>query len=847
MSTRKETRLVRLLSTMSILALPVATLSATPALAQSASDDDTIIVTGTRRSLDIQEIPVNIAAVGGAQIEEQGLSEVSELAAYVPGLHIIDQGGHASSPIIVRGLNADPIGANDGDNSGGGTVATYVGEIPMFIEMRLEDIERVEVLMGPQGTLYGAGTLGGAIRYIPRRPDFTAASLQLRGDAYDYSEGDDLSTDVGVTFNLPLSDTLAIRGSIDQLNDTGFIDYNYIVAEPGVSDPDDFGDPSNFAPVSDANDEDVLSGRLALRWQPASWWDAQLTYYYQDAAIGGRQISSHRGLIPVEEYVSTKRVRETFDRTNSLLALEQTFDLGFAELTSATGYSEYEELTQRDQADLLLMLNPASIYYYYENFPTFTAFTRDTSEEESFTQELRLVSSGDGPWSWIVGAFYNQFDQRGTSMEFTPGLSQYLFDDPLGQGYFSVSPRADNLEYISDGTTELREAAVFGELGYDITPRWNVTVGGRWYEYELNTTLAVDFPLLMTQLGVYPDGTIDLVYEPGEQSDDGFLWKFNSSYEFSDNILAYFTRSEGYRIGNANGVAPCDPMNPTQTVCGQPDELEYSSDTTTNYELGVRTTWLGGRLIVNGSIYHIDWEGPQVQGATLVGLQPIIKNGAGAQSEGFEVAFDWDVTERFTVRGSFSYTQAELTSDSPNLITITNSANGFVLPALTGDPVVDAPFQPFYDNGAVAGDPLPSYRIAGREGDRLPGSPETQYSLFFNYNLPGAGDTDWDFSYWLAGIGDVEQLTGGWGTRLPAYAIHNASARYDAGNWSVMLYAKNIWDEFAESGAVSTTRNNVSFTDDAGGPVFVRSHYTDVLPPRQIGVRFTYDWGGAPR
>lgn len=835
----------RLMSSISAVALPVLIVSmATPAMAQQVVQESEIVVTGTRRALSVQDIPVNIAAVGGAQIEEQGLAELSELTSYVPGIYIIDQGGHASSPIIVRGLNADPIGANDGDNSGGGTVATYVGEIPVFVELRLEDMERVEVLIGPQGTLYGAGTLGGAIRYIPRRPQFDAATLQLRGDVYDYSEGEDLSTDVGFTFNLPLSDTFAIRGSLDKLTDTGFIDYNFIVSEIGVSDPDDFTNPANFAPEPDANDEDVLSGRLAARWTPTPWWDAQLTYFYQSNDIGGRQISSHRGLIPVDNYVSTKRVRENFERTNQLIALEQTFDLGFAELTSATGYSEYEEETQRDQTDLLLMLNPASIYYYYENFPTFTAFTNDISAESTFTQELRLVSTTEGPLSWIVGAFYSKFDEQGTSREFTPGLSEYLFNDPLGMGYFSVSPRADSLEYISDGTTDLTESAIYGEVGYDVTPQWNVTVGGRYYQYDLQTTLAVDFPLLNTQLGTYPDGTIDLVYEPGEQSDEGFLWKLNTSYRFTDDLLAYFTRSEGYRIGNSNGVAACDPNSTTQTVCGQPDEIEYVADTTVNYEIGLRSEWLDGRLVVNGALYHIDWEGPQVAGATLVGLQPITKNGEGAQTEGIEINFQYQVTDRFSMRGSYSHTTAELTAFSPNLITLTNSENGFVLPALTGDPAADEPFLPFYARGDAQGDPLASYRVAGLEGDRLPGSPEYQYSLFFNYNLPTASDGEWDFSYWFAGVGDVFQATGGRATNLPSYSIHNAAIRLDGGAWAVTLYGKNIWDEFAESGAVSSTRSNVTFTDDAGGTVFVRSHYSDVLPPRQIGVRLTYDFGG---
>jgi outer membrane receptor protein involved in Fe transport len=537
-------------------------------------------------------------------------------------------------------------------------------------------------------------------------------------------------------------------------------------------------------------------------------------------------------------------VRETFERTNELIALEQEFDLGFAELTSASGYSKYEDASQRDQTDLLMMLNPANFYYYYENFPTFTSFTFDTTEEYTYTQELRLVSTSEGPFSWIVGAFYNKFENYGSSKEFTPHFSQYLFDDPLGFGYFSVSPRADNLEYYSSGTTDLIETAAYGEIGYDIAPGWNVTLGGRYYKYELDTTLAVDFPLLNTQLGVYPDGTVVLDYVPGAQDDSGFLWKFNTSYRASDDFLVYFTRSEGYRIGNSNGVEPCDPNVPTQTVCGQPDEIEFTSDTTVNYEVGLRSQLFDDRLTLNAAIYHIDWEGPQVSGATLVGLQPITKNGAGARTDGIEINFDFDVTERFTMRGSFAANRAELTARSPFLVTLTNSENDFMLPALTGDPAVDAPFIPFYERGDLEGDPLPTYRVDGLEGDRLPGSPEYQYSLFFNYNLPMGGGPEWDFSYWFAGIGDVEQATGARATHLPAYSIHNASARLSGANWSLTLYAKNIWDEFAESGAVSSTSNNVTFTDDAGGVVFVRSHYTDVLPPRQIGLRMTYDWGG---
>ncbi len=359
-------RLAILTSTISAFALPFMAGGVAAAQDAAASGDDEIVVTGSRRAVSVQDVPVNIAAVGAQQIEETGVQDLTELATLVPGLRIIDQGTHASNPIIVRGLNADPLGSNDGSTDGGGTVGVYVGDIPLVVDLRLEDMERVEVLMGPQGTLYGSGTLGGAIRYIPTRPQFGEATIGYRADVYSYSEGDDLSNEVGMTFNIPVGDKFAIRGVIDRLEDSGFIDYNYIVQEPGVSESDltDFNDPAqraaNLAPVADANDEDIVSGRIAFRWAPTETYEANLTYFFQNSLSGGRQMSSHRGVLPgVDEYESTKRVRETFERNIDLLALEQTFDVGFAELTSSTGYSRIFEKTQRDQTDLLLLLNPA--------------------------------------------------------------------------------------------------------------------------------------------------------------------------------------------------------------------------------------------------------------------------------------------------------------------------------------------------------------------------------------------------------------------------------------------------------------------------------------------------------
>ena len=155
------------------------------AFAQEAADSgvEKIEVTATRRAGSLQEVPINISAVTNDLMEQQDIEEIEDIARWVPGLTISDQGGRDSSPIIVRGLNTNSSGG--GSN---GTVATYVGEVPLFVNLRLFDIDRVEVLIGPQGTLYGAGTLGGAIRYIPKKVDLDFVSGSITGDLYKTAE-----------------------------------------------------------------------------------------------------------------------------------------------------------------------------------------------------------------------------------------------------------------------------------------------------------------------------------------------------------------------------------------------------------------------------------------------------------------------------------------------------------------------------------------------------------------------------------------------------------------------------------------------------------------------------------
>lgn len=824
-----------------LLSASVAVMATGLALPVHAQEDvdgelrvDAVTVTATRRAESVQDIPLNIAAVGDAQIEEQGFDELADVLAYIPGINVVDRGGRQGNPLIVRGLNADGLGSGDGNNNGGGTVATYIGEVPVYLDLKLNDLERVEVLLGPQGTLYGAGTLGGAIRYIPKKPDFDGDTLQVRTEVYQYSEADDFSYDAGFTVNKALAPNFAIRASIDFENDSGFIDYPFVVREIGVSDPDpDFSDPADVAAnlrrITDADSEETLSARIAARWEPLPWLDTTLTYYLQQSDIGGRRGSSARSTVPAGDYELGKRVEEPNEITNQLLALEMIADLGFAELTSATGYSRFNDNGQRDQTDLLITLE-----YSYESFPTFASFTHEKGKESRINQELRLVSTTEGPLNWIIGGFYNQFEGASYSAEYTPGYAD-----------FAGFNRPDDLEYFSQGFSKLEESAIFGEIGYDITDKWSVTVGGRYYQYDLESFSDVDFPLFdpsFLPVGVSslesslrsdfaagsPNGT-----ERTGQSDEGTLFKFNTSYQFTEDLLGYVTVSEGYRIGNQNGVAVCPDYDPTdnqQGACallpGQQfgpgagdistrDESQYLPDTTTNYEVGFKSTFADGRVTLNGAVYYVEWIDPQLTSATVNASIPITVNADGAESKGFEVNGNWLVTEDFTLRGSYSHTEASLTAPAPGLV-------GTISPPGFGTVLLD-----------------------GRDGDRLPGSPEDQFSIFGSYvhDLPSGRTLTFNGGY--AWQGDVLSRTGdlGGGLTLESYGVANVSAVYDAGKWQATLFVNNLFDEYYETGVVSSPLFNQVLTDSDGGPVYTRSFYTYVGPPRAIGIRASYKFG----
>ncbi|MGW8369401.1 MAG: TonB-dependent receptor [Gammaproteobacteria bacterium] len=770
--------------TMAVATIVGASVSSTAARAQDAidSEQDIVVVTAARRPSEVRDIPFNITAISGEQLEDQRIANLTDLGRWVPGLTVVDQGARGSDLMVVRGLNTRSLTASEFlDNSSGNTVGTYIGETPVYLDLRIYDLQRVEVLMGPQGTLYGQGTLGGAVRYIANAPDTEQLSFDVQGNLYDLSQSDDPGYKAGAVINVPIvSEKLAFRGSVYYLDDPGFIDYPYLVREPGVSNPQpDFNDPldvaANLYRANDVNSEEVTSTRLALLWDVNDRVGVTFNYYAQNSQVGGRSVN-HRASFGTGQYESGHRFLEPEERETSLFSIELTADLGFAELTSATGLSSYDHVGQRDQTDFYLDQE-----WGYETFPSFVSYTRELQSEEALSQEIRLVSTSPGPLGWIAGVYYNNHEYDSSSEEFVPGIPEFwAVDVPTG-----------DLSYLQIKSDELTERAVFGEVSYALTERLRLAAGGRYFEYETSEYGEASLPLWE-------------IFPPGEtlvNDDDGFLGKLSVAYDIGEVFTTYATLSEGYRIGGSNAAPPCpDPLPDPAPACALPDEVQIAPDRTTNFEIGTHALLSSGRVALNAAVYTIDWEDVQTLGTTENGGLVITVNGGSARSRGLEFSMSARMSGPWSLQASYAYNEAVLTSDAPGLV-----------------------------DGADA-----------YAGDRLSGTPENQFGLRVRHQRELANGWSLAADYGVTVTSDVLTKVGmrNNGESLPGYALHGASVSMAKGRWSTTLYADNLTNEFAESSVrldPSSIRNVNGFD--------LRRYYRNVIRPRSVGLEIRYSIG----
>lgn len=799
-------------------------LNTTSAVAQEQIEDmaiEELIVTATRRSASVQDIPINITAISGNDLQDLNILDIQNLGAYTPGLTTLQTGPRSSGQVVLRGLSADDT-STFGENRNT-SLATYLGEIPLFVDFRLVDMERVEVLLGPQGTLYGQGTLAGAIRYIPVRPNAQEVEGYGHGRLYDVAHGGSVGFNVDGAVNIPIiEDKLALRSTIAYYNDPGFVDYPFALQEVGVSLPqpgtleNPLGTPeqraANFAPLEDVNDDETIMLRNSLGFFPTEWATFYFTHVYQKTETNGRQATSPDPLGAAGPYEGPWRLAEPASRKTNLFALEAEIDIGdFAQLVTATAITRQTIRTTSDITDLLLDLD-----YDYEAFPAFAGPTNGFREYKQFNQEVRLVSQHDGPISWVIGGFYNKFEEDFQGLETLPGFPEFAGID-----------RSDNAEFVQFIDSDTKELAFFGEVAYEVTDALTITGGVRYYDYEANSLggqrlpLFQEFPIIESFPIVPPEGTeLAALFgggTPGSAEESGVVYKANISYKINSDILVYFTYSTGYRIGGANRVAPCPPNvqelvdQGLQQICALPDELSFGPDETKNKEIGIKGTFLDGRLTGSIAAYHIGWDGIQLAGATQNGIVGITENGGTAVSKGFEMQFNFRATDNWTINGNYAFTDAKLTQTVPNLLSIR-------LPGFPGG------------NNSADVDAL--------DGARLPGSTKNSFLLGTTYEYPLSNDAsivaNWTTTYTGNILTRPGALAGG--EVLPSYMLHQASIAYQKENWDVRLYATNLFDKYA----VNSVSNDLTRQGLINDGVYLRRYAQSIIRPRNIGVEASF-------
>ena len=797
-----------------------------PAPATASSNEQTIVVTATRRSTSLQDVPINLSAVSSQALQDRHIDDVRALGAITPGLTIKDTGPSGNGTIIMRGLAADDTSSagKNYDNA----LAIYLGETPIYADFKFMDIARVETLLGPQGTLYGEGTLAGAIRYLPNRPNANkwegSADMRLFGESHAHT----LGANVEATINIPLiPGKVALRSSAGYWDNPGFIDYVGLVNKPGISNPQPGGPVGDYttqgaslhAPYSSsvigvdpvtgqapagwgtnnatpaqlaanvhtfkgANYENTFSMRHTLGLFPVEGLRAYLTWAHQFTETNGDQINSG-GVLGTGRYEASKRYIEPSHRTADLYSLELEADLGhFAQFVSDTAWTKQKTFNQGDNTDLLLDLN-----YGYEQFPAFTSYNLQNTSRTQFNEEMRLVSKHGGPVNWTLGGFYNKMRYAANYHEVVPGYPAFAGID-----------RPDEWEYASYVRSSNEEKAVFGEATINLTPKFQLTGGGRYFSYKA----VVDGGQTLPLFAPYP--TVPYKGATGETSKSGAVWKFNTSYKFSSALLTYFTFSKGYRLGGVNNVAPCPPvLDPKkQNLCALPNEQSFQPDTTYNKEIGIRYALFGGKLRGSIAAYSINWNGIQLAGVTANGAIGIKVNGGKAVSKGVELSFVAKPVEGFTLSGNYSYNDAHLTQDVPGLI--------------------------HYGNGGY-------FTTTALAGDRLPGSAKNSGTLDVDYEVPVGADR---LNFNMSGTynGNVLSRPGnqGFGQTLAAYVTSQASIGYkfvDQG-FLVKIYADNLFDKYAITGVGNNLSNRII---DNG---FASRFYTQsVLTPRRAGIELS--------
>lgn len=618
--------------TMGMVAAPaLAANEEQAALPEEVESVGDIIVTAQRREQTLFEVPQAISVVTAETLERQQSTSFLDYAAQVPGF-TVTQANAGESRLILRGVNTGSVGS---------TVAVYVDDVPFGSSGSLAnggilagdfdtfDLERVEVLRGPQGTLYGANALGGVLKYVTAKPKLGEVEAAGRVGIENTRGAGSAPLATGM-INLPLGDTLAFRASGYYRERPGFIDaVGRNVA--GVDDSRSFG------------------GRASLLFQPSDDFSIRLFALAQNIEVDSPSTFaiSPRTLRPVNPVTGLPTdQQQRYERRAELNTVDYRmysgnidWNLGSATLSSVTSYAVQNQQQVSDLSTNAARGLADAIYAGTAPGTVGLAFRNDV-ELEKFTQEVRLASAPSDRFEWQIGGYYTTEETR-LNQEFLPfTFASGALIPPAG----TFGPFTFDRFVVAEITADYEEIAAFGSATFHLTDRFEITAGGRYSHNEQSSTQAV------IQLG---NGTP----QAGNSSEGVFTWSIAPRFEFSDTVSLYARAAKGYRPGGPNFVPP---------GAGAGFPTQFDSDTIVSYEAGVRAQTADRSFSIDAAAFYLDWDNVLIASTVTVDGTPVgvNSNGQRARSQGFEVTATLRPTAGFTISANGAYTEAELRDDT---------------------------------------------------------------------------------------------------------------------------------------------------------------------------------------
>ncbi len=647
-----------------------------------------IIVTAQRRQQSLDSVPYSISVVSAEQLAAAGVIDIASLTSQVPGLSTYDLGTRLSGAVfpIIRGINASATAEDRPFRTfEQSPVGTYIGNSPVEGYFQLDDIQRIEILRGPQGTLYGAGALGGALRVIPNAPELGKfdGNIEVSSGRVAHSSG--TSVDTSAMLNIPIGDALALRVSGKYAYEPGFIDVYGILERPGPivtgiptrANPGDLVNSSGvFTGKDDWNGQHTFTGRASLLWKPIDRFTANLAFVYSNVNSNGGPLANTAfpgGPYPLDtrirfpsgaNYQAFSSIEEPFSRKTTLSSVDLSFDAGFATVSSTSSYFKTAGYITENGTYGCLAVNgiiPGYCEYYAGSpiSPRFVLPNLYSDSTHSFTQEIRLVSTTgpDKHFDYVLGVFYENEWSDGTWTVSEPGVPERAVAQGCTGPYFigasfpncliAVGP--GDVNFLQPDTQHFEDKSEFGELTWHFNSQGQITFGGRHFEQSFTDTQAYSLYTFAAYGFVSPPTTKSI---PASRN----TWKINPSYEYATNQYVYALWSQGFRRGGANALA-------TQSFFhDNPVLLTYRPDSVDNYEFGLKGHFSKG-FSYGFDVFDDEWHNPQV-GGTMPDGNIGVWNANKARTRGAEL----DVVSPLYVAGltikvSAAYADARFTED----------------------------------------------------------------------------------------------------------------------------------------------------------------------------------------